>query len=146
MKTKRWFVGAVLVVALFAGMGLAFAQDAGVKPLDGTLWRCVTNLGEPAEIWQFAAGGKLNYLKTKENMVHLEHAWRQEGAQVTAEMNGGYAVYKGEFNGPSRIKGTAGNVTGKKWTFELTRLTKPAEIKRYERIFKQVKKNGYYTE
>jgi hypothetical protein len=46
----------------------------------------------------------------------------------------GWAVYEGEFSGPSRIKGAAFNIEDKKWTFELTQITKPAEIKRYEAV------------
>jgi hypothetical protein len=73
--------------------------------------------------------------------------WRQEceNVQIMFVGEGYFAVYEGGFSGPSRIKGTAYNgppLKKKEWMFELTQLSDPDEIKRYEKIFRQVREHG----
>ena len=144
MNTKPWFIAVVMAAALFVGASPALAQDDAVKPLNGTIWRCVSSDDNSTNIWQFADNGEMNYIFDKNAQVSFGNKWRQEGARITVDINGGYAVYKGEFRSPSSIEGAANNVQGLKWTFKLTLMNNSAEIRRYEKIFKTVKKDGIY--
>ena len=119
---------------------------APAKPLKGTLWRCVDSTENKPAIWQFAADGEMNYIHSDDVQVSIGEKWLQEDASITVVVNGGYAVYKGEFRSPSRIEGTASNIVGENWTFVLTQISNTSEIRRYERIFKSIKETGVYTE
>ena len=135
---------------LSGGAATAKPLDGGgaapAKPLKGTLWRCVQSIDSNPSIWQFAADGEMNNIHSDNIQVSIGDKWLQEDAKITVEINGGYAVYKGEFRSPSRIEGTAGNIVGENWTFVLTQISNTSEIRRYERIFKSIKETGVYTE
>jgi hypothetical protein len=133
---KKWVIAALIAAVLLTGARITFAaQEASVKPLEGTIWRCNTNRPDDTEeIWQFVEGGEMNKI-SRGTLVHIRNEWHQEGVKVTIKVNDGYAIYEGEFDGLSHIKGTARNVKDLKWTFELMHISEPEEIKRYEKVF-----------
>lgn len=79
----------------------------------GTKWVGRKIGGEECE-YHFVPGGALHY-KTP-NGEFKNGKWKQKGTTLYMEMNNKYAEYHGVVTG-LEIKGTAHNVTGKKWTW-----------------------------
>lgn len=154
MKTKQGLIVLVFIITLFTGASMTFAaQEAAVKLLEGTIWRFKTTLPDDTEeIWQFAAEGELNFIQTNTQFgsdyldVVFPNAgeWQQKDKTIIISINKGFVTYKGAFSDHTHIKGMASNKNRKKWTFELTQITKPAEIKQYEKIFKEMNVTGTF--
>ena len=90
--------------------------------LAGTCWLGSDYAGE-RQVLRFLPGGVLNY-----GLVHRTRyqngTWAQVGNVVTMETNRHYADYEG-FVAGDRITGSARNITGSRWRWDVTRTTDP---------------------
>src|SRR5262245_37652684 len=91
--------------------------------LIGTCW-ATTSRGRDAEhyVFRYLAGGELNY--TSPSGTFQNGTWWQAGPVVLMETNCHYADYVGLVLG-DRILGSASNIAGAKWRWDVTRTTDP---------------------
>lgn len=90
--------------------------------LAGTCW--VGHSGRRSEryIFRYLPDGALNYASP--SGLYQNGTWRQVGPVVLMETNRHYADYAGLVHG-DRILGTAGNITGAAWRWDVRRTTDP---------------------
>lgn len=84
------------------------------KSLLGTEWWGTSDNRDMT--FRFKADGILNY--TSPSGTFNDGTWKQTGSTVVLNMNKNYATYTGTVE-TNRIWGSAENVTGHKWTFEV---------------------------
>ncbi|MFM9376269.1 hypothetical protein [Gordonia sp. VNK21] len=90
---------------------------ADADDITGTVWAGTDSDGG-FYTFRFQSGGALNY--TSPTGTWSAATWQQHGTAVYMEMNNRYAEYRGVIDGDT-MRGSAGNITGKTWTWSLTR-------------------------
>lgn len=88
---------------------------AGQRDVLGTTWVGTGVRGEPLTV-TFLPGGVLRY--TTLSGTWENGRWEQHNERILIDTNNHYADYEGTLSGDT-IKGTAHNVTGLKWTWEV---------------------------
>lgn len=95
-----------------------------ILDLAGTTWEGETTNGYFFTNSTFLADGTFKYSYTSDvnNVTDMTNAtWTQEGKQVKIEFNNHFADYTGTLEG-DLLSGTASNVKGNSWTWELRRV------------------------
>ena len=98
---------------LMVGVG-AFGNQGNIE---NTTWRGISGESGEMEI-RFDSSGKGQYLKHNGAGVetYSDISWKQDGAVITAEINKGFAVLRGEIHN-NILAGVAKNKNGKSWNF-----------------------------
>ncbi|MDR1252834.1 MAG: hypothetical protein LBK62_11830 [Treponema sp.] len=117
----------IMAAVMLISCGTSRSARREIIPFpEGTIWKYTDQSGTRYQ--KFFAGGGLLVLG---DIVGNDNQWYQENSTLYFSINSGYAEYMGEFVDSQTIRGSAHDLMGETWNFEMTRETDPALLARY---------------